>query len=116
MSNNIIEIFKTITAIPRCSGTHKPFIEYMQNLSKELGYLCLVDETNNILCKKENSNATLAFQSHYDIVCLKDNCVPQIVQNGDILTRRSSVPISTRQTNNRFLYRRKTQPLIDSGY
>lgn len=52
MSNNIIEIFKTITAIPRCSGTHKPFIEYMQNLSKELGYLCLVDETNNILCKR----------------------------------------------------------------
>ena len=90
MSNNIIEIFKTITAIPRCSGTHKPFIEYMQNLSKELGYLCLVDETNNILCKKENSNAKLAFQSHYDIVCLKDNCVPQIVQNGDILTALDS--------------------------
>jgi dipeptidase D len=90
MSNNIIEIFKTITAIPRCSGTHKPFIEYMQNLSKELGYLCLVDETNNILCKKENSNATLAFQSHYDIVCLSDNCVPQIVQNGNILTALDS--------------------------
>ena len=90
MSNNIIEIFKTITAIPRCSGTHKPFIEYMQNLSKELGYLFLVDETNNILCKKENSNAKLAFQSHYDIVCLKDNCVPQIVQNGDILTALDS--------------------------
>jgi len=83
---DIIEIFKTITVIPRCSGTHKPFINYMQELSKELGYLCLVDETNNILCKKENSKAKLAFQSHYDIVCLSDNCVPQIVQNGDILT------------------------------
>ena len=41
--NNIIEIFKEITSIPRCSGTHKPFIEYLQKLSKELGYLCLVD-------------------------------------------------------------------------
>ena len=90
MSNNIIEIFKTITAIPRCSGTHQPFINYMQNLSKELGYLCLSDEFNNILCKKENSTAKLAFQSHYDIVCLKDNCVPQIVQNGDILTALDS--------------------------
>ena len=85
MSNNIIEIFKTITAIPRCSGTHEPFINYMQNLSKELGYLCLTDEFNNILCKKENSSAKLAFQSHYDIVCLSDNCVPQIVQDGDLL-------------------------------
>ena len=88
--NNIIEIFKEITAIPRCSGTHKPFINHMQNLSKKLGYLCLVDETNNILCKKQDSKAKLAFQSHYDIVCLSDNCVPQIIQNGDILTALDS--------------------------
>lgn len=82
----ILDIFKEITTIPRCSGTHKPFITYMQNLAKKLDYLCLVDETNNILCKKTNSKAKLAFQSHYDIVCLSDNCIPQIVQNGDILT------------------------------
>ncbi|MDD4329256.1 MAG: M20/M25/M40 family metallo-hydrolase [Aliarcobacter sp.] len=90
MSNNIIEIFKTITAIPRCSGTHQPFINYMKEISKQFGYLCLVDETNNILCKKENSTAQLAFQSHYDIVCLSDNCVPQIVQDGDILSAKDS--------------------------
>ena len=83
---NIIDIFKEITAIPRCSGTHEPFIKYMQNLSIKLGYLCLVDDYKNILCKKENSTAKLAFQSHYDIVCLSDNCVPQIVQNDDILS------------------------------
>jgi dipeptidase D len=87
---NTIEIFKEITAIPRCSGTHQPFINYMQEVSKELGYLCLVDKTNNILCKKEHSKAKLAFQSHYDIVCLSDNCVPQIVQNGDILSALDS--------------------------
>ena len=52
MSNTIIEIFKK-SAIPRCSGTHQPFINYMQELSKKLGYLCLVDKTNNILCKKK---------------------------------------------------------------
>lgn len=82
---NIIDIFKEITAIPRCSGTHEPFIKYMQKLSTKLGYICLVDDYKNILCKKEASNAKLAFQSHYDIVCLSDNCVPQIVQNDDIL-------------------------------
>ncbi|QKF77708.1 M20/M25/M40 family metallo-hydrolase [Arcobacter defluvii] len=90
MDNNIIDIFKEITAIPRCSGTHEAFINYMKNLSKELGYLCLVDEYNNILCKKENSNAKLAFQSHYDIVCLSDNCVPNIVQDGDLLKATDS--------------------------
>lgn len=83
---NIIDIFKEITAIPRCSGTHEPFIKYMQKLSTKLGYICLVDDYKNILCKKEASNAKLAFQSHYDIVCLSDNCVPQIVQNDDILS------------------------------
>jgi dipeptidase D len=62
----------------------------MQNLSEKFGYLCLVDETNNILCKKQDSKAKLAFQSHYDIVCLSDNCVPQIVQNGDILSALDS--------------------------
>ena len=85
MSNNIIEIFKTITAIPRCSGTHEPFINYMKNLSKELGYLCLSDEFNNILCKKENSNSNIVFQSHYDIVCLNDFCIPQIVEDDTTL-------------------------------
>ena len=90
MSNNIIEIFKTITAIPRCSGTHQPFINYIKEISKQFGYLCLVDKTNNILCKKENSTAQLAFQSHYDIVCLSDNCVPKIIQNGDILSAEDS--------------------------
>lgn len=83
---NIIDIFKEITAIPRCSGTHEPFIKYMQNLSEKLGYICLVDDYKNILCKKESSNSKLAFQSHYDIVCLSDNCVPQIIQNDDILS------------------------------
>lgn len=87
---DVIDIFKELTAIPRCSGTHQPFITYMQNVSEKLGYLCLVDETNNILCKKPNSTSKLAFQSHYDIVCLIDNCVPKIVQNGDILTALDS--------------------------
>lgn len=83
--SNVIEIFKEITSIPRCSKTHEPFINYMKELSSKLGYLCLVDEVNNILVKKENSNSKIVLQSHYDIVCLDDNCVPQVIQEGDIL-------------------------------
>lgn len=88
--NNIIEIFKQITSIPRCSNTHEPFINYMQEISKKLDYICLVDKYNNILCKKNDSRAKIVFQSHYDIVCLKDNCIPQIVQDGDILSAKDS--------------------------
>lgn len=88
--SKIIEIFKEITSIPRCSKTHEPFINYMKELSNKLGFECLVDEHKNILCKKANSTAKLAFQSHYDIVCLSDNCVPQIVQDGDILSAKDS--------------------------
>ncbi|RXJ98440.1 aminoacyl-histidine dipeptidase [Arcobacter sp. CECT 8986] len=88
--SQIIDIFKQITNIPRCSGTHEPFINFMKEYAKKYDYLCLVDKTNNILCKKENSKAKLSFQSHYDIVCLSDNCVPKIVQEEDILKAENS--------------------------
>ena len=32
----VLEIFKDITKLQRCSGNHKEFIEYIQNLSKNL--------------------------------------------------------------------------------
>ena len=81
----ILEIFKEITKIQRCSGNHKAFIEYMKEISKKLEYACLVDEANNILCKKENSNSNIVFQSHYDIVCLNDFCIPQIIEDDTTL-------------------------------
>ena len=81
----VLEIFKEITKIQRCSGNHKDFIEYMKEISKKLEYACLVDEANNILCKKENSNSNIVFQSHYDIVCLNDFCIPQIVEDDTTL-------------------------------
>ena len=81
----VLEIFKEITKIQRCSGNHKDFIEYMKEISKKLEYACLVDEANNILCKKENSNSNIVFQSHYDIVCLNDFCIPQIVEDNTTL-------------------------------
>ena len=81
----VLEIFKEITKIQRCSGNHKDFIEYMKEISKKLEYACLVDEANNILCKKENSNSNIVFQSHYDIVCLNDFCIPQIIEDDTTL-------------------------------
>lgn len=77
---SVLEIFKEITKIARCSGTHEPFINYMKEYSSKYGYECLVDNYNNILCKKRDSKAKLCIQNHYDIVCLKDNCVPKIIE------------------------------------
>lgn len=88
--SQIINIFKEITSIPRCSGTHSPFINYMKDIALKSGFLCLTDTHNNILVKKENSTAKLAFQSHYDIVCLSNNCVPIIVESGDNLSAENS--------------------------
>lgn len=80
----IIEIFKDLVNLQRCSGNHDDFINYVKGISNKNNYTCLVDEHKNILCKKsENSN--LVFQSHYDIVCLDDNCTPTFIQDGDII-------------------------------
>ena len=77
---DVIEIFKELTKIPRCSNTHSPFIEYIKNFAKENNYLVLIDDVNNILCKKNNSKSKLCLQSHYDIVCLVDNLVPELIE------------------------------------
>lgn len=88
--NPILNIFKDITNIPRCSGNHEPFIAYIKEFAKEYDYKCLIDDTFNILCKKENSNAKLSLQSHYDMVCLEDNCTPILVEDEYTITAKSS--------------------------
>jgi len=48
----VIEIFKEITKIPRCSGTFEPFINYIKEFATKNNYICKVDSANNILCYK----------------------------------------------------------------
>ena len=43
-------------------------------------YNISIDAHNNILCKKENSQAKVCLQSHYDIVCLVDNTIPVLIE------------------------------------
>lgn len=88
--NNIIEIFKEITSVPRCSGTHQPFIEYIKNFCEKYDYECLVDNYNNILCKKRDSKAKLCIQNHYDIVCLVDGTIPKIIEEDGFLKAENS--------------------------
>ncbi len=89
-TSRIIELFTQITSIPRCSGTHEPFIKYLKEFSKENDYICKVDNANNILCYKNNQQPKICLQSHYDIVCLKDGIVPQIIENEGYLKAKNS--------------------------
>ncbi len=88
--NNVIEIFKQITTINRCSGTYQPFINYIKEFASKYEYEYLVDKYNNILCKKKNSKAKLCIQNHYDIVCLIDNTIPKIVEEEGFFKAKNS--------------------------
>ncbi len=88
--SNIIKIFYEITAIPRCSKNFEPFINYMKQKANEYGYECHIDKVNNILCKKEDSKATLCLQSHYDIVCLEEGKIPEIIEEDGFLRAKDS--------------------------
>jgi dipeptidase D len=86
----VIELFKQITKIPRCSGTHQPFIEFIHEFSSSLNYICKVDSANNILCYKEDEKPNICLQSHYDIVCLEDGKIPQVFEEDGYLKAKDS--------------------------
>jgi len=86
----IIEIFKEITNIPRCSGMHRPFIDFIEAFSEKNDYKCTIDKANNILCYKKDQKINICLQSHYDIVCLSDGKVPEIIEKDGYLSAKNS--------------------------
>jgi len=86
----VIELFKEITKIPRCSGTHEPFIDFLQQFTLKNNYICEIDSANNLLCYKENGKRNIALQSHYDIVCLEDGKVPDLIEKDGFLEAKDS--------------------------
>ena len=86
----VLDIFKEITSIPRCSGTYNEFINYVKSHALKYDFECYVDEVNNILCKKKISNSKICLQSHYDIVCLIDNTIPQIIEKDGFFMAENS--------------------------
>jgi len=88
----ILELFKTITSIARCSGTYTSFIEFITQYATKYNYVCDIDSANNILCYKSDKKPILCLQSHYDIVCLQDNTIPTLIQeNGYIKAEKSTL-------------------------
>jgi len=86
----VIELFKELSKIPRCSGTHEPFINYLKNFSNQHNYLCEIDNANNILCYKKDQTPNICLQSHYDMVCLVDGKLPEIIEEEGFLKAKDS--------------------------
>jgi len=86
----VIELFKEISKIPRCSGNHNPFIYFLKEFALAQDYTCIVDNANNILCYKDNGNPDICLQSHYDMVCLEDGKIPEIIQEDGYLKAKDS--------------------------
>ena len=88
--NSVIDIFKELTKISRCSGTYEHFIKFTKEFAFKYDYECLVDNYNNILCRKKDSKAKLCIQNHYDIVCLVDDCIPELIEENGFFKAKNS--------------------------
>lgn len=72
----VFEQFAQINKIPRPSKHEEKMIEYLKQFGKEHGLETLVDETGNVLIRKQatpgyENKATTIMQSHMDMVCDK---------------------------------------------
>lgn len=76
-AKNVIQYFAEISKIPRRSGEEKKIREYLENFAKERNLKYEKDVYENIIMYKpatkgRESEETLAFQAHTDMICEKD--------------------------------------------
>lgn len=84
----ILEHFKTITKIPRCSMDAVSMKEYIKTFAQSRGYDVLEDDAGNIVCRKGRPEVCL--QAHYDMVCIGECAEIRLVQKGSLLKARNS--------------------------
>jgi dipeptidase D len=91
----IIEIFKELSKVPRCSEHRDKFVKYLEDFASQNGYKSTVDDAQNVLIYKPNHNPKLCLQSHYDMVCLGDDeinksFIPTIYEEDGYLKAKGS--------------------------
>ncbi len=69
MFSSPLNLFKSITKIPRPSGDTALMREFLVRYAGEFGAKVSVDKAGNILAQK-GENARLCLQAHYDMVCV----------------------------------------------
>lgn len=74
MLNKVISFFETLSSIPRGTFNEEAAANYICQFAKERGLSFYKDSHNNVLVKKvvDASLPTTVFQSHLDMVCIKE--------------------------------------------
>ena len=75
-SESVLEIFKTITTIPRESGHEEPMTSWLQQWAAAHNLASKTDKTGNVLITREAAPGkedipTIVLQAHQDMVCEK---------------------------------------------
>lgn len=84
----ILEHFKAITAIPRCSYHTTKMKDYIKTFALSLGFEVQEDHVGNILCQK--GAPKICLQAHYDMVCIGETHKIEIVMEGTLLKAKNS--------------------------
>lgn len=104
-SNDVLNIFREITKIPRESGHEEKMTAYLQDFAASHGLACKTDATGNVVITKEAAPGkehipTLVLQGHQDMVCEKNaGCthdftkdpIPYIIENGWMIARDTTL-------------------------
>ena len=74
----VFDCFSAICQVPHPSKREEKMIAFLQDFGKNLGLETLVDKTGNVLIKKPatagmEGRKTVVLQSHFDMVCEKNN-------------------------------------------
>jgi len=71
MKNRVVEYFKEISAIPRCSKNEDKIVKYLVDFAIAKRYSYKVDSAKNVVITTGNRKNSVALQSHVDMVCEK---------------------------------------------
>ena len=73
MKDILINNFLRISKIPRMSGGEKQISDFFVNIAKKNNLYYYQDNNYNLLIKKKGNiqGDTIAFQAHFDMVCVK---------------------------------------------
>ncbi|NLC71973.1 MAG: aminoacyl-histidine dipeptidase, partial [Desulfuromonadaceae bacterium] len=74
---SILDIFATISTVPRCSGNEAKMASWLRRWAREQGFESFVDRAGNVVIRVPASPGreqapTLILQNHMDMVCEKD--------------------------------------------
>lgn len=104
-SESVLDIFKTITTIPRESGHEGPITSFLVKWAADHGLKCKTDSTGNVNIIRKASRGkgnipTLVLQCHQDMVCEKKadfefdfskDPIPYVIEDGWMVAKDTTL-------------------------